>query len=130
MENNKIIKLFIIALFILFSNSCKAQQAQPNIATEIIGTWVAEDDPNVKWVFNTNNQCLDYYNNVLEDTYSYTISHQCDSETDVNTWFLKMIDLEDLSHRCYELYGANFENNNTLSIRDMISGKIFVYNKN
>lgn len=125
----KKINILLITLLVGFTFSCKAQQAQVDIQTEIIATWIAEDDLNVKLVFNNNNQCLSYYNNTLIDTYSYEISHECGSESDFNSWFLKLTDSEDLSIRCYDLYGANLDNNNTLSMKDMTTGKIFVYNK-
>ena len=125
----KINIILITILLIGFTTSCNAQQRQDNIQTEIIATWVAEDDPNVKLVFNNSNQCLNYYDNILIDTYPYTISDECGSETDSNSWFLKLTDNEDFSIRCYELYGANQDNNNKLSMRDMITGKIFIYNK-
>ncbi|WP_298515163.1 hypothetical protein [uncultured Kordia sp.] len=124
----KYIKLILLFSLIL-TIECKAQQAQVNIDTEIIGTWVSEDDPKIKLVFNSDGQCLEYYDSVLSDTFSYSISNQCEEELDVNTWFLKMIDSEDLDEYCYELYGANYDNNNTLSMRFMGNGKIYVYNK-
>ncbi|WP_430410989.1 hypothetical protein [Kordia sp.] len=122
-------KNIIILFTLVLTLGCKAQQAQPNIHTEIISTWVSEEDPKIKLVFNTNGQCVEYYDSVLSGTFSYTISHECGEESNTNTWFLKMIDSEDLDTYCYELYGANYDNNNTLSMRFMGNGKIFVYNK-
>lgn len=127
MRTTKLIISSII--FILYVQSCKAQEAQSNIHTQIIGTWVAEEDSKIKLVFNSNGECLEYYDSVLSGTFSYSITHQCEEDLDSNAWFLKMIDSEDLDDYCYELYGANHDSNNKLSMRFMGNGKIFVYTK-
>lgn len=127
----KMIKYTTIIMTVLFFScvSCKAQALQQNVQNEIIGTWIAEDDTKVKLIFNTNGVLSEYYDNELMDTYDYSISHQCGTESDNNAWFLKTSDQNELDIRCYELYGANPNNNGILSIRDMITGKIFIYNK-
>jgi len=111
------------------ANNYKSPQLQSDIETQIVSTWVAEDDTNVKLIFDSNGKCLSYYNNDLTSTFNYSISHQCDSESDLKAWFLKMTDVEVSSIRCYELYGANADNNNTLTMKDMNSGKLLVYQK-
>jgi hypothetical protein len=129
MKNLKFTKTLFLLLFLGLTFGCKAQQAQPNIQSKIVASWEAEDDLKVKLVFNGNGVYTEYYNNELINTYSYTISHQCNSEHELKAWFLKAIDQSDLTVRCYELYGADVDNNGVLSMRDMITGKIFVYNK-
>ena len=109
--------------------SCKAQAPQPDIQTAIIGTWLAEDDPNVKLVFNSDGTYKTYYDNELTGTYTYSFSHQCGSESDEKAWFLKTIHQEYLDQACYEVYGANADNNRTLSMREMRIGKLFIYTK-
>jgi hypothetical protein len=128
MKTIKYIYLATITIM-LSSYSCKAQVLQSNVQTEIIGTWIAEDDINVKLVFTSNNKILDYYDNILTDTFSYSISHQCGTESDNNAWFLKKTDQEDSSQICYEIYGVNDNSDSVLSIRNMTTGKIFLYNK-
>ncbi len=59
---------------------CKAQAPQSDIQTAIIGTWLAEDEPGVKLVFNSDGTYKTYYDNELTGTYSF--SHQCGSESD------------------------------------------------
>jgi hypothetical protein len=129
MKTVRYIYLATITICILSSFRCKAQTLQANVQNEIIGIWIAEDDLNVKLVFTSDNKILDYYDNELTDTFTFSISHQCGSESDNNAWFLKMRDNEDLSERCYEIYGANDNGDKILSIRDLVSGKIFLYNK-
>ena len=127
----KMIKYTITLITVLFIScvSCKAQAPQQNVENEIIGTWIAEDDTKVKLIFNTDGTLVEYYNNELMDTFNYTISHQCGTESDNNAWFLETSDQSELDIRCYEIYGANPNNNGILSIRDMTTGKIFIYNK-
>jgi len=125
----KIINIIIVSVCFLTFKNCLGQLPQQNINSEIIGSWVSEDDANNKLTFNSNGECKEFYNNVLVDTYTYSISHQCANESDNKAWFLKMIDSDDLDERCYELYGANADSSNTLSIRDLTTGKIFLYNK-
>ena len=62
-------------------------------------------------------------------TYDYSISHQCGSEFDNNAWFLETSNQNELENRCYEIYGVTTINDRVLSIRDMTTGKIFIYNK-
>lgn len=126
----KTINILLIVLLLGLTLSCKAQERQEDIATEIIGAWIAEDDNKVELEFRTDGICLEYYDNQLVAGYNYSIADKCGEEEDVNSWFLKRVDQEDGSIQCYELYGANVENNNTLSMKSMSSGKIFVYNKN
>lgn len=127
MKSVKYIFIILINLFCL--NSCRGQALQENVDQEIIGTWIAEDDPKVKLVFSSNGELKDYYNNELTDTYDYSISHECGSESDTNAWFLKTSNKAVLEIRCYEIYGVNDNNDKVLSIRDMRTGKTFIYNK-
>jgi hypothetical protein len=63
------------------------------------------------------------------DTYDYSISHQCGSESDNKAWFLETSNQNELEIRCYEIYGVNDYNDRVLSIRDITMGKFFIYNK-
>ncbi|MDA9317165.1 hypothetical protein N9Q58_04540 [Polaribacter sp.] len=132
--NNNIMKMIkytsiLITVFFFSCIYCKAQALQENVQNEIIGTWIAEDDTKVKLIFNTSGVLSDYYDNELMDTYDYSISHLCGSESDNKAWFLRTSNQNELEIRCYELYGANPNNSQILSIRDMTTGKIFIYNK-
>ncbi len=127
MKNN--INIALLALFLGLTFSCKAQERQENIATEIIGIWVAEDDNKVKLVFKTDGTYTSYYNGEPTSVFNYSITDKCGNEEDVNSWFLKAVDWEDNDEYCYELYGADSRPGGVLSMRSMLNGKIFVYNK-
>ena len=125
----KLINIIILSISLLTFNNCLGQVPQQDITSKIIGTWVSEEDPNDKLIFSTNGECQEFYNNTLQDTYTYSISHQCGNESDNKAWFLKKVDNEDQDERCYELYGANANGSNVLSIRDLTTGKLLLYNK-
>lgn len=92
----KTLKLILLMCFICVTFNCKAQQIQePNLATNIIGTWILDDDPKVKFVFTSGGKNLQYYNNVLSDnTYTYSIGTSCKGETLTGNYdiFLRIVD--------------------------------------
>lgn len=121
--------LLIFALTYSFTN---AQVQQPNLASEIIGTWIAEDDPTYKLVFTQNGHMKTYYNNVLSSDFLYSITTQCNGQiltTDYDI-FLKLIDTEDNDTACNFLNGIHTATNGvkTLSITSE-SGKLTLYTK-
>ncbi|GLB48892.1 hypothetical protein [Neptunitalea lumnitzerae] len=68
----------------------------------------------------------DYYSKVLSESSNYTITSTCGEETAItNKYFLKVVD-ESGAILCYDIMGLNDE---VLSVRSMISGKIFVFNR-
>lgn len=78
------IKLILLICFIGVTFNCKAQQIQElNLETNIIGTWIMNDDPLVKIIFTSRGKYLLYNDNVLMDTYTYSYSFgkSCNSET-------------------------------------------------
>ncbi|MGC6429435.1 MAG: hypothetical protein ACON5F_00165 [Jejuia sp.] len=121
--------IILIVLFLGMTYSCKGQQRQENIVSEIIGTWISEDDDKVKLVFKTDGTYSSYYDNEPMTIFNYFIVDKCGNEEDVNSWFLKAIDREDSDEYCYELYGADSRPGGILSMRSMLNGKIFVYKK-
>lgn len=119
----------VLVLFLALTLSCNAQERQENIATEIIGTWIAEDDDKVKLVFKTDGTYTSYYDGEQTTVYNYSITDKCGNEEDTNSWFLKAVDQEDNDEYCYELYGADSQSGGVLSMRSMLNGKIFVYKR-
>ncbi|WP_281756620.1 hypothetical protein, partial [Neptunitalea chrysea] len=104
-----------------------AQQAQPDIAQKIKGTWISQDDTNFKVVISNTTYKV-YSVGELTSTYEYVIGPQCGVETDFNANFLKLTDASGYV-QCYELYGADANGNGVLSMRYLGNGKIFVFNK-
>lgn len=107
-----------------------------NPEEEIIGTWVLESDTNSKWVF-TNDNCYWYYQNNLEETFSYTIldfSNTSNSTSicgqEIKTggsedYYLKLTDQENEDY-CYEIFGLD---NSKLSVNFLGQAKIQVFIK-
>lgn len=103
----------------------------------IIGAWILEGDTDSKWIF-TNSNCYWYYNNVIEDTFTYTIHDLsnipsstltfCDYTVrngNTDDYYLKLIDQEN-EEFCYEITGLNEEN---LSLSYLGQAKIMIFNK-
>ncbi len=117
----------------ILSLSCKAQQIQvPNLDTKIIGTWIHNEDNNVKLVINSMGKIFDYYENILTDTYNYQITTQCSGRTTTANYhiFLKLIDTEDLDTYCHLLNGIHTDAKGltTLSLTSE-GGKLWLYTK-
>ncbi|WP_156168867.1 hypothetical protein [Kordia jejudonensis] len=80
--------------------------------------WVSNDDNLWKIEFLENNIRKDYYEGVLEDTYTYSLTNTCDTNTSFsNDLFLKTID-SDSDITCDVFNGIHVGNNGitTLSI--------------
>lgn len=128
-------KTFPLLIFMLasFLFNCKAQQIQqPNLESEIIGTWISNDDSTYKIVFTQNGYERSYHNNILSSTFIYSITTQCNGQTLTESYdiFLKVVDADDSEVYCHFLNGIHTDENGvkTLSIRTE-RGKLELYTK-
>ena len=65
-------KILLAAL--LFISTYSYTSAQENTEDKLIqGTWTFSDSPNTKWQFKSDGKCYDYLDDILLDTYTYTI---------------------------------------------------------
>ena len=133
--NSKIMKKFFLLILIQssFLFSCKAQGIQqPNLETEIIGSWISNDDPTYKLVFTQNGYEKSYYNNTLSSTFTYSITTECNGQTLTTNYdiFLRVVDTEDNEIYCHFLNGIHTNQNGvkTLSITTE-RGKLELYTK-
>ncbi|QMU63747.1 MAG: hypothetical protein GKR88_05215 [Flavobacteriaceae bacterium] len=130
----KKIKITLITTTLLIvSLSCKAQQIQePNLDSKIIGTWIHNEDNNVKLIFSSNGKLYHYYDNALTDTYDYWITTECNGRITTANYdiFLKLTDNEDLDTTCDLLSAIHTDSNGvtTLSITSE-RGKLHLYTK-
>ena len=103
MKNFKLIAIVILG----FVCSCKAQTQLQRIntySTQILDTWVDNEDNNYKLVFFANGTCKEYEGNDLLTTYNYSIeSSNCGNFSASNAIYLKWIDTEDLQTTCLEI---------------------------
>jgi hypothetical protein len=68
-------KILVAAL--LFISTYSYTSAQENTEDKLIqGTWTFSDSPNTKWQFKDDGKCYDYLDDILLDTYSYTITDE------------------------------------------------------
>lgn len=103
-------KILMIAITFAMSYSCQAQLSaslpeQISIySTEIIGTWVDEEDNNYKLVFLSNGNCKEYDGSQLVTTYNYSITQaSCANYNSRNSFYLKWFDTEDSQTSCLEI---------------------------
>lgn len=97
--------------------------------SSIIGTWVSQEDPAFKMVFNDKGKCYWYTKGKLSDSFDYTISNsspQCGTKVLVNTKtsYLRLKDLSDNENYCYEINGITEKH---LSLRTLDMGGADVY---
>lgn len=108
------------------------QVQQPNLNSEILGSWVSNDDPNHKLVFSQNGSHTVYYNNLLSASYTYSITTQCKSQTLRGNYniFLKITDTEDNETYCQLLNGIHTDENGVKTLSITIDrGKLYLYTK-
>lgn len=131
MKNKTKTTIFIL-LFIMSFSSAMSQVQQPNLSTEIIGTWIAENDNTYKLVFTQAGHMKTYFNNVLSSDFLFSITTQCRGQILTSNYdiFLKLIDTEGNDIYCNYLNGIHTDSSGikTLSIRTE-SGKLTLYTK-
>ncbi len=96
---------------------------------EIIGAWALQSNPEYTLEFLQNGIGKDYYANKEDKHYHYTIATQCDEYSAYRSLFVKITDDQEKSSKCYELKGANEQNDGVLVLIDMESNKEYVYTK-
>lgn len=98
---------------------------------KIIGTWYSDTDRTTKWVFKDDSKVYCYEEGVLSVIYSYSISHDCEGNSDTKFEFLKLVN-EDGVTFCYEINGINENNSGILSLTYMnnMQVSLFVNNPN
>lgn len=60
----------------------------------IIGTWINTETPEWKFEFKTDGKCYDYYNNQLEDTFSYSITQENSKNGKLTLSYLKLVNIK------------------------------------
>jgi hypothetical protein len=64
----------IILASLLLISTYSYTFAQENTEDKLIqGTWTFSDSPNTKWQFKSDGKCYDYLDDILLDTYTYSI---------------------------------------------------------
>lgn len=98
---------------------------------EIIGTWISETDPRVKWVFLDNGKCIWYYDNQQRKYFDFMISNtspQCGKPVDIKS-YTSYLNLSNIDEHCYLVNGINIDGNGILSLTYMVNNKIMLFNK-
>ncbi|WP_347175205.1 hypothetical protein [Polaribacter uvawellassae] len=113
MKNKKfsiLILSVVIATIIYSFTTIKTNQSTKD---KIIGTWVSDKDINSKWVFSLDNTCKRYYNGVLLNTYSFSITnYSCNNELDSKYEYVKLLKSNQKTY-CYAINGITKDGNDT-----------------
>lgn len=116
--------LFLIFIFLTSFNPLRAQESS------IIGTWVSEEDPNFKMVFE-GNICTWLYASEPSGIFNFSLSNstpQCGQEVlvDTETKYLHLIKTTNSTDEiCYEIYGLT-QQYLTLRVIDKSGFLIFI----
>lgn len=125
-------KKFNIVMFILFTAicfNCKAQQIPDNqYSTNIIGTWILEEDTNQKLEFTAAGICKVFEEGVLHTTYEYSFeNNSCGSyTTNDDVVYLKWKEVGQLETSCLEVSGMT---TNTLSLMIIDNAQVLYYTR-
>ena len=82
--------------------------------TLIIGVWISETDSKSKWVFTDDFKCKRYYDNILLNTYTYSISNiSCNNQTDSEFNYLRLEKENATTVYCYAINGITSDPDGT-----------------
>lgn len=83
-------QVLLASLLFIFTYSYTS--AQENTEDKLIhGTWTFSDSPNTKWQFKADGKCYDYLDDILLDTYTYTIIEDKSENGEITQSVLKLI---------------------------------------
>ncbi|MFK7747535.1 MAG: hypothetical protein AB8B65_04040 [Kordia sp.] len=96
---------------------------------EILGAWVSQENPANKLEFHQNGIGTSYTKNTESKPYHYTVSTQCDEHSQYQSLFVKIIDDEANSSKCYEVKDSNDQEEDILVLVDMENNEEHSYTK-
>lgn len=101
-------QVLLASLLFIFTYSYTS--AQENTEDKLIqGTWTFSDSPNTKWQFKADGKCYDYLDDILLDTYTYTIVEDKSENGEITQSVLKLINTSNPD----ETYVYNIDKLNT-----------------
>lgn len=114
-QNKKKLTIGIIILIAIIGFTIYQSTLVQKEKSNIVGTWVEENDSNWKLQFNSQSKCFWYYTGEATEEYTYTIqntSPQCGLEVDTgnNFTYLQLNNINDSTEKiCYEILSLNDE---------------------
>jgi len=101
-------KVLLASLLFIFTYSYTS--AQENTEDKLIqGTWTFSDSPNTKWQFKADGKCYDYLDDILLDTYTYSIVEEKSENGETTQSVLKLVNMNNPD----ETYVYNIDKLNT-----------------
>lgn len=123
--------VLILATGLVFYNFYSKSHQPVDYATEIIGTWILNDDHLSKSEFKSNNKRIDSYEGIIIDNSTYSITGTCNGESlSINEYFLKSVDTDDNFTSCEIINNIHTDSNGvkTLSLTSE-RGELITYTK-
>ncbi len=119
-------KSILLIVLVIMTYSCKAQQIpRSEYETNIIGTWVWEEDTNNKLVFAANGICKIYEGNELVTIYQYSFENNvCFNYDEEDVVYLRWQEVGDVEPSCLEISGMTA---NTLTLMIVDRAKLLYY---
>jgi hypothetical protein len=123
--------VYLLAL-LLFATSFVKGQSERIVSSKIVGTWLNEEDPEDKYIFQANGSCIYYYEGSNKPfQYKYSITNdpsKCEPEIKKGpgdtTAYLRLFDLKDKSIMCFVINGITRK---MLVLRSFGASAITVY---
>lgn len=96
---------------------------------EILGAWVSQENPANKLEFLQNGVGRLYSEDAEAKPCHYSVSTQCDEFSAYRSLFVKIIDDQANSSKCYELQDAATQDDDVLVLIDMDNNEKHLYTK-
>lgn len=114
-------KLFFILPLLFFASVIFAQtqgQNPDSSSKRILGSWYSNTNRNAKWVFTSDGKAYNYDKDIMKVMYKYTISHECQGNTDDTTEYITLRD-RDNDEYCFKINTINENKSGVLSLINM-----------
>jgi len=96
---------------------------------KIEGAWVSQENPTEKLEFLQNGVGNLYSENTDAKPYHYTVTTTCDEHSDYCSLFVKIIDDQQNTSKCYEVKDADSQREDVLVLVDMDNNEEHLYTK-
>jgi len=106
-------KILISSLLIIFFIALLTSFNTPE--EDILGNWISNDDELWRIIFSSDGERKDYYENILVDAYTYSITNSCNEQVLQDELFLKTIDNEN-DITCNILNGFHKDENGIITL--------------
>jgi hypothetical protein len=122
----------LLSVFVLLYSGRAFSQDATTIKRQLVGTWVNAADPQDKYIFLSNGDCVCFYG-ISTLNYKYSVTNDpgaCDSafkkQAGDTTAFIRLYDIKEKSTSCYVINGISMK---LLSITPFGQGGYVLYKR-